>query len=519
LLGLAAVAVGLTAFAGTAAAANKKVPVSSEKLDAPALARLIDQHVQQRLDAEKVKPSPLADDAEFIRRVYLDITGMIPPADKVAAFLDSKDTVKRTQLIDELLADPTYGRHQADIWQSMLLPRTSDNRRLTTQPLIDWLNKEFNDNTPWNKLVENLLTATGPQDKNGAVTFFLANPTADKMTDTVTRLFLGVQLQCAQCHNHPFTGWKQDEYWQMAAFFLKVRADNVNMAARNGTTPGINESNTGRQRLLPESAKFLAPKYLQGEQPKVDSKEPYRPVLTKWLATADNPFFSRAMANRTWAQLFGRGFVNPIDDMHDGNAPSHPQLLAELANQFAVNGFDVKYLIRAICNSQTYQRSSKPYAGNEDSTHLFSHMAVKVLTGEQLYDSLEVVLGKERGPAARPAAAQRANANNPRTQFVNFFLSDEGADPTEYQSGIPQALRLMNSGRMNGTAEILTKAVKSDRTPAQVIEHLYLGTLARRPTAVESERLTKYVQENGGTKAYNDILWALLNSSEFALNH
>jgi hypothetical protein len=501
---------------GPVRAADPGDPKAGTKLDAPALARLIDQHINQRLDAEKVPPSPRADDAEFLRRAYLDITGVIPPADKVAAFLDSTDPDKRARLVDELLDSPQYGRHQADIWQAMLLPRTSDNRRLQTQPLITWLEEGYNSNKPWDQFVTELLTASGPQDKNGATTFFLANPTADKLTDTVSRLFLGVQLQCAQCHNHPFTGWKQTEYWGLAAFFRKVRADNVTRAARQGMTAGVNESGRGRQPMLPESAQIVPPRFFQGEQPPVNAAEPFRPVLARWLTAADNPFFARALVNRMWGQFFGRGFINPVDDMHEERPVSHPELLQALAGQFAANGFDVKYLIRAICHSQAYQRTSKPFGGNEDDV-LFSHMAIKPLTPEQLYDSLEQVLGRQ----ARPRGAPRGQrgGGDPRAAFVAFFQSDEGAEPTEYQAGIPQALRLMNSPQLNNTAALLNRVARSG--PAQAVEQLYLATLARRPTAAEAQRLTAYVGQHGSDarKAYGDILWALLNSSEFTLNH
>jgi len=484
-----ALAVGAAlAAAGPALAAGQQ----AEKLDVPALSRLIDQGIGQRLDAEHVQPGPLADDAEFLRRVYLDLTGVIPAADRARAFLDSKDPDKRAKLIDELLASPAFGRHMADIWQALLLPRTSDNRRLNSAPMTQWLEEHFNNNTPWDEFVTELITASGPQDKNGAVTFFLANATVDKYTDQTSKLFLGIQLQCAQCHNHPFTGWKQEEYWGMAQFFIKVRADRVQQAARQGNVPGVSENAAprGRRAPLPMSAKRVPAKFLQGEQPKLNASGPYRPVLAKWMTSPGNKFFARAMVNRTWAQLFGRGIVNPVDDMHDGNAPSHPELLKQLSEQFVASGFDLKHLIRGICNSQAYQRTSK--VGKEEADpSLFARAAVKVMTPEQLYDSLEAVLGRADRPAqARRGPQQRGPAITPRAQFVNFFLVEEGSDPTEYQAGIPQVLRLMNSARTNAGGALLREAMKPGRPPAEVIEHLYLATLSRRPTADETRRLT-----------------------------
>jgi hypothetical protein len=506
--------------AGIADTLAKKVPPAA-KVDAATLAGKIDQAIGERLQAEQLKPAAPSGDAEFLRRVYLDITGVIPAADQAAAFLDSKDPDKRAKLIDELLASPRYGRHMADMWGSYLVPRNSDNRRLQDGPLTKWLEEQFNGNKPWDKFVTELITASGPQDKNGAVTFFLAQQTADKITDTVTRLFLGMQLQCAQCHNHPFTGWKQNEYWGMAAFFMKVRSDRVRAAARQNNVPGVTEDGKGRARL-PESAKIVPAKFLQGEEPKLDSSAPYRPVLAKWLTSADNPFFARAMANRLWGQFFGRGIVNPVDDMHDGNAPSHPELLQELAAQFAANEFDVKNLIRAICNSQAYQRTSKQTESDDGLDTLFGRTAIKVMSPEQLYDSLTQVLGtpaRPAGPGRGAAQGMRGPGANRRAQFVAFFQNDDGADPTEYQAGIPQALRLMNSPEFANGSELLEKVTKS--SPAQGIERLYLATLSRRPTSEETQRLSHYLRTHGGEprKAYGDILWAVLNSSEFTLNH
>lgn len=508
----------------TATAAFAAVPATA-KVDALTLSRHIDQAINKRLEADHVKPSPLADDAEFLRRVYLDITGVIPTAEKVAAFLDSKDSNKRAKLIEELLSSPGYGRHMADIWKGYLLPRTSDNRQLQTESLIRWLEENFNNNKPWDQFVTELITASGPQDQNGAVTFFLANPTPDKATDLVSRLFLGVQLQCAQCHNHPFTKWKQTEYWGMAAFFTKVKSDRPRQAARQNNTPTVSEDAKGRAARLPNSATVVPAKFLLGESPPLDKSAPYRPVLAQWLTSAENPFFARAMANRLWAHFLGRGIVDPVDDMHDGNPPSHPELLQELAGQFAANHFDVKFLIRAICNSKTYQRTSKPNDKDDSGANLFAHMAIKVNSPEQLYDSLLAVVGTpgKEAPRPRQAANQGNNrpAPNPRAAFVTFFMNEDGSDATQYQAGIPQALRLMNSPQLSSGAAALEQALKTLHTPAQVIERLYLATLSRRPTPAESQRLTTFVRTHSADarKAYRDVLWALLNSSEFALNH
>jgi hypothetical protein len=498
---------------------------ASVNRNARSLARHIDAAIDARLRGENVATSPRCDDAEFVRRVYLDLVGHIPPADKAAAFLDSRTPNKRARLIDELLASREYGKHQADIWQALLLPRTSDNRFLPFDKMTAWLEKNFNNNKPWDQMVRDILTAEGELEENGAIVYFLANATPDQLTDNATRVFLGVQLQCAQCHNHPFTDWKQDEYWGMAAFFTRLRtAGNPRQAVREGGTVSISENGKGRPVRLPISAKRLPPKFLQGDAPEIGSGAAYRPVLADWMTRASNPYFSRAMVNRLWAQMFGRGLVQPVDDMHDGNSPSHPQLLVDLSAQFAANGFDVKNFLRALCNSAAYQRTSKPVARNRDAgPELFSRMTVKVLTPEQLFDSLTQVVGVPNQANQRrrqAAAAARVRNIPPRTLFVNFFKGDESAEATEYQAGIPQVLRLMNSPQLNNAA-MLGPLLKSGKKPVQMIEHLYLATLSRRPTTRELERSLALIRKHRDEprQAFGDVLWVLLNSSEFTLNH
>ena len=219
------------------------IPGAGTKLDHAQLSKIIDEQVNRQLVADKIPVSPKSSDAEFLRRVYLDLVGVIPPADKVKEFLDSKDPAKRAKVIDELLADPRFGTHLGEMWAGMMIPRESGNRRLDHTPLQKWLAEQFNSGTPLNKTVYSLLTSIGEQDKNGAVTYFVGNPTVDKITDNVSRMFLGVQLQCAQCHNHPFTDYKQTEYWGMAAFFMKVKlTQNPQKAAKAGTSVGVFET-------------------------------------------------------------------------------------------------------------------------------------------------------------------------------------------------------------------------------------------------------------------------------------
>ncbi len=500
------------------------IPAPKTK-DAIGLAKLIDAEVNKKFTEAKITPSTRSSDDEFLRRVYLDITGVIPTADKAREFLDSTDPEKRVKLIDELLTDPNYGRRMADIWSAKLFPIDSANRFVLKEPLYKWFEGEFNKNVAWDKLVTSLITATGEVGTNPAVTYFLANRSVDKLTDTTAQHFMGIQLQCAQCHNHPFTDWKQSEYWGMATFYSKVRADNPKNANKGGdnTKIGVTENNAKSKikDFFPESAKTVPATYLGGGEAEVSLNEAYRPVLAKWMTAPENPFFSKAIVNRTWAHLFGRGFVNPIDDMLEENAPTHPGLLDAMARHFGTAGeFDLKYLIKAICLSDAYQRTSKPTEDNKTDQSLFSHMTVKVLSPEQLFDSLAVVTGIGRGNAASPKAKGGKNAvGGPRTAFVNFFLAgSEATSPVEYEAGIPQALRLMNSRIVNNPGS-LRGIVGKTTEPTQAIEQIYLTALSRRPTAEEMKMLKEYVASSGmsSMSALEDILWATINSSEFTL--
>lgn len=507
------------------AAESKLQTIPREDVDA--MARSIDNHINRRLLKEKVSASPLASDAEFLRRVYLDLTGKVPAAAAAAAFLDDPSPGKRPKVIDELLAGSDFGQHLADLWQALLLPRNSENRGLAIEPFAAWLAEQFNGDKPWDQVVKQLLTVSGDSEKERAIQYFLANRELDKITDNVSRSFLGVQLQCAQCHNHPFTEWKQDEYWGMAAFFAKVRFQgNPRMAARRGASIIMSEDGRGRPLPLPDSGKTLPPKFLASASPVSDVRGPLRPLFADWLTKSPNPYFGKAMVNRVWGQLFGRGIVNPVDDMHDGNAPSHPELLKELTAEFVAHRFDVKFLYRSMCNSQAYQRTSKPVLGNAEAVpETFARMAIKPLSPEQLYDSLVLVFGGapgQSGPMGRkqqPQALRGPNAN-PRNFFVSFFQNEDGGDPTEYSAGIPQVLRLMNWPLLNNAAR-LHPAIRKGGEGKDILDGLFLSVLGRRPTQAESNRLAAHMTSYRyqPVQGYADIVWALMNSSEFVLNH
>jgi hypothetical protein len=410
----------------------------------------------------------------------------------------------------------------ADIWLDLLVgQRDLLAKNLSLEPMADWLASGFNANTPWDRQVTELLTATGTQEQKGATTFFLAHRSPDRLNDTVCRVLLGIQLQCAQCHNHPYTGWKRTEYWGMAAFFAKVD-DGGGKKLAKGPTPNVVEAGAVQKKRLPDSAIETSPKFLEGEAPRLNAREPYRPALAKWLTSAENPYFARAMVNRVWAQFFGRGLVNPVDDLAGNSPPSHPELFDALTRQFVRSGFDVKDLVRGICNSRAYQRSSTPPETATGPAVPYAVMTVRPLTPEQLYDSLATILGSSNPKAdARGKGKGKGPPANSRAGFADFFHPGDGADPTEYPAGIPQVLRLMNSDWTAKTAAFVGRTVQAGQPATRNLEQVFLAILSRRPTEAESRRLEGHLRAAGRNpaKAYGDVVWALLNTSEFALNH
>ncbi len=525
------------AFKKSAAATTHPIPAAGTTVDAAALAKIIDEEVVLRLQQDKLPASPKCDDSEFIRRVYLDLNGVIPPVDRVKSFLASTEPDKSEKLIDELLASSLFAKQLAEIWTHQIVSAELENRLLPTDNLRKWLEDAFNQNKPWSKIAEELVTANGSMDTNPATMLFVTNSGPDKVTGQVSRLFLGVQLQCAQCHNHPFTDWKQEQYWGMAAFFMKVRQDgSPKQFAKDGSMISISENapapNAKGAKALkkkggaapPEGIKYVPARFLTGEMPKMDKNGPARPALARWLTSANNPFFARAMVNRMWAMYFGRGIVNPIDDMHDDNPATHPELLMALAEQFKRHNFDIKYLAKALVLSETYQRSSKPIKGNEADAEMFSRGYVRALSPEQLIDSVITVVGAAPGKAdllakKGAAAGKKGIPLTPREQLIRFFRVDDGDDPLEFQDGIPQVLRLMNGPLFNSGGKTLQNAM-TYKTAAEAIDYMYLVVLARHPTVEENRRLTAYVgKQKDKRPGYSDVLWSLMNSSEFRLNH
>ena len=481
--------------------------------DAKELADQIDRHIQARLDAEGLARAAAADDAEFMRRAFLDLHGVVPSADVAAGFLKSADADKRAQLIEELLDNPRFGQHFGDLWRGRLISPLVNEQRVQTERFTEWLAARFNANDGWDEIVSDLMTATGKMEDNPAVTYLIEgrNPlSVTDLTDLSSRYFLGVRLNCAQCHDHPFVEWKQQEYWGMAAFFAQMqtpgRPKMVYMAGVQDD-PKLTLAVIRNTDML-EGYRPAEPTFLGGEPLKVEADTPHRVALARWTTSPANPYFARASVNRLWWHFFGRGIVNPVDDMHSGNAPSHPELLELLSQRFAESGFDVKSLCRTIMLTRTYQQTSRAGEQSAREAELFARTPVKVLSAEQLYDSLVEILGQ---PAKSPAINTRLGA---RHEFCQYFAADGEADPTRYERGIPHLLRLMNSPQFAGRSisALVADAEAADASADEVVDKLFLAILSRYPTGAE-RKLAREQDDN------RELAWALLLSSEFSLNH
>jgi len=490
--------------------------------DAATLAKLIDRHVNARLDSEGLTRVPQADDAEFLRRAFLDLHGVVPSGERAAKFLRSHDPEKRAQLIEELLASPRFGKHFGDVWRGRLISPLANEQRIQTERFADWLANRFNKNDGWDRIAFDLLTATGKIDENPAVTYLIEGRyplSVTDLTDLSSRYFLGIRLNCAQCHDHPFVEWKRQDYWRMAAFFAPIQTPGrpkVVYLAGVRDDPKITLASLKDADAI-EGLQLQPPIFLGGQEFKAGGDKTHRVALAEWITSQANPYFSRAMVNRTWWHFFGRGIVNPVDDMHAGNPPSHSELLDQLSQRFADSGFDLKLLCRAIASSRTYQQTSRSGKQADSEAKLFARMSIKVLTPEQLYDSLVAILGP---PAKGSGIDIRLGA---RQEFCQFFAGDGDPDPTRYERGIPHLLRLMNSPQFAGrnVAALVLRIAPPNRSADEVVEQLFLAILARRPTTAEQDLVQDKLRDSDALPqtVYRELAWALLMSSEFSLNH
>jgi hypothetical protein len=487
--------------------------------DAAKLAGLIDQHIEARLSSEGLQPAELGDDAEFLRRVYLDLQGVVPTRDQAGRFLADSHPEKRGRLVDELLASPRYGQYMADVWQAYLISPLADDQRKRADRLRQWLAGQFNTRS-WDRIATELLTATGKMEENPAVIYLIEGRlprSVPDLTDLTSRYLLGIRLNCAQCHDHPSGKWSQQDFWGMAAFFAQIQTPGRSKRVYQLGVVDDPRITLSSLRDAGTADGFLVrPPTLLGGQALPAGKAANRVALADWMTSPENPYFARAMVNRTWWRLFGRGIVQPVDDMHEANPPTHSELLDLLARRFVELGFDLKFLTRAIVSSRAYQRTSRPGGSKEEQAALFGRMSIKVLSAGQLYDSLETIFG----PAAKVTGVDAREGA--RAEFTQFFDGGADPDPTAYRRGIPHLLRQMNSGQFAGRNldTLVGRLTTPGRSPEDVASDLFLTMLSRRPTADEQRQFKSYLGRfDSAQSACRELAWVLMMTSEFSLNH
>ncbi|MFN0199115.1 MAG: DUF1549 and DUF1553 domain-containing protein [Planctomycetaceae bacterium] len=496
----------------------------------------IDRRLSERWQANAVVAAPLADDAEFLRRVSLDLIGRIPTSQEVRSFLHDADPEKRARIIDRLLADPQHAEHFARVWRALLLPEANSDRQIQYfQPGLEaWLRNCRQEQLGFDEIVRRLLTVpiagteTSPQlvlkDLRGPNPIaFIASKEADpaKLAASTTRLFLGVRLECAQCHDHPFDSWTQHQFWNQAAFFAGIE--------RRGKGPfaPVLEVADRRTIAVMDKPTTVPALYLDGSTPTFAENDLARKSLAEWITSPENPYFATAIVNRIWGELMGRGIVEPVDDFHAGNPPSHPELLAELAGAFKGSHYDLLFLYRSICLSEAYQRTSHQTDESQRENFLFARKIVKPMSGEQFFDSLVLAISypyiDHSKQNARPYDPEKDGV---RRKFLDLFSTlEQSGDP---ETSVLQALTLMNGELINeavGTesGRVLQELSNdSAQTTAQRIDELYLRTFSRNPTDDEQLKLIAYIEKSGTaehSQRLGDIFWMLLNSAEFRWNH
>ena len=497
------------------------------------------------LGGEATKPVGSTSDEIFLRRVTLDIIGRLPEPAEIAKFTADADPDKRRKVVQTLLADERYGENWGRYWRDVIAYRRSDDRAAISLPaMTTYLTAQLNQNTPWDQIATAMITASGDVRESGETgLIMMQGGRPEETVAEISRIFLGIQIQCAQCHDHPTDRWQRQQFHELAAFFPRVAirpnrdAEMRSFLVVANDAPGRGRPNmNNRFRGTPEHympdmenpaarGTLMQPVFfVTGEKlARGTADEQRRGKLAEWITSPDNPWFARAMVNRMWSELTGEGFYEPVDDMGPDRTATAPETLDYLAGEFAASGYNVKWLMESILATEAYQRDSLSRRDADDAPMLAN--CPQPLRGDQLYDALTSALELPQvsgavGPGG-PGQFRRGRGGG-RGPFVQTFGYDPSVSRDEVTGSIPQALMLMNSPVVNegisganrrGVLGRLLAGVKEDD---QLTTELYLRVLARGPSPSELQTCLNYVEEtNNRREAFEDILWALVNSTEF----
>jgi len=528
-------------FQGKVAVFNASVPLGAPVDDVPSSRNFVDDLVFANLKEIGVPPSPLCDDSTFIRRVSLDIGGRLPTADETAVFLASQDADKRDQVIDALLRSPDYADFFANKWTAMLKNRRDDASDMTSNfAFYAWVRDSLLANKPYDQIVRELLAATGTVIANPPVAWYKRVKEPKQQLEDVAQLFLGVRMQCAQCHHHPFERWSQDDYYSLSAFFTQV---GRKPSATRGEDLIFHKRGVATAANIKTGA-VLKPAALGDTISAIDADEDPRLKLADWMSSRENPFFAKALVNRYWKHFFHRGLIEPEDDIRDTNPPSNPELLAALEKHFLDSGFDLKELVRVIARSNAYQLSSVPNEHNISDQQNYSRYYPRRLQAEVMLDSIDDLTGARTEfpnlPTGTRAIALPDNSYNNASPFLKVFGRPENESVCECErvqsSSLAQSLHLMNAGDIK--AKLVTgggradSLAKSDKPAEEKIRELYFAAFAREPRSEELKVATEYLAESrldsagnpvnpgtAGVENLQDLIWALINTKEFLFNH
>ena len=485
----------------------------------------IDKLVHAKLKKLRITPSELCDDATFLRRVHLDITGTLPTGGETRKFVADLSTGKRGVVIDELLNRKEFAEMWVMKWAELLGIRSEQNTftAKSVKQYYDWLQDQVVNNVPVNQMVQSLLTAKGGTFKYPAANFYKVETDTLKLSENVAQVFMGMRIQCAQCHNHPFDRWTMNDYYGFAAFFSqvgrKVGEDPRESIVFNRGTGEVKHPVGGRE---------MKPKFLGGDTPEVAGQD-RRAVLARWLASPENPYFAKNLANMVWAHFLGKGIINEVDDVRVSNPASNPELLDTLAEKFTGYNYDFKKLVRDICNSRTYQLSAKSNETNAGDSLNFAKAGIRRLRAEVLIDCINEVTETSEKYQGLPRGARAVEIADGRTS--SYFLTTFGRTTrasvcsceVKMEPNLSQALHLLNGDTVNGRVQnggVVRRLLKEGKSTRQVVEELYMACLSRLPTAKETADLEQFFKDTKTPEVVlNDLFWSLLNAKEFVFNH
>ncbi|MCH8045757.1 MAG: DUF1553 domain-containing protein [Planctomycetes bacterium] len=505
------------------------IPLGAKVENLPPAKNYIDTAIYAKLKVIGIPPSPICDDATFLRRTANDIAGRLPTREEAEQFLVDKSADKRARWVDKLLASTDYADYFANKWSSVLRnKRRQTSYKHGTFAFHAWIRDSLHNNKPYDEFVRDIVAAKGEIGQHPPVAWYREVNTSSQQLEDTAQLFLGLRIQCARCHHHPFEKWSQDDYYGFAAFFSRVgkkkgeQAGEDRIFHRRGVASATN----------PTSKNNLKPTGLGSPPMKLSPDDDPREALVDWMAAKDNPFFAHALVNRYWKHFFGRGLVDPEDDMRATNPATNPELLQALAKHFIDSKFDMKQLIRTIVLSNTYQFSAEPNAYNAKDKQNFSRYYPKRLHAEVLLDSINALTMSTTPFSGLPAGTRAVQL--PDRNFNSYFLTVFGAPESSSacecerssEANLAQSLHLLNSSEVqgkltNGSGRAAKLAKDKERTHKEKIRELYLVAFSREPDQDEYNIAGDHIKKKGEKvqEAYEDIVWALINTKEFLFNH